>query len=93
MPPAAERIESVWLDATQFDFPAEPLVVHFFNPFYGPVLQAVLRNVRSSVEVAPRDVLLCFTGGVPEEVSGDEAFAPVAAAPDQAVYRVVLPSA
>ena len=36
----AERIEPVWLDAAQFEFPAAPLVVLFFNPFYGACADA-----------------------------------------------------
>jgi hypothetical protein len=71
---ALDRIELVWLDAAQFEFPAEPLVVHFFNPFFGSVLTQVLQNLRSSVKRAPREVLLCFTGAVPAEVAEGDGF-------------------
>jgi SAM-dependent methyltransferase len=85
--PALERIELVWLDAAQFEFPAEPLVVHFFNPFFGSVLTQVLQNLRSSVERAPREVLLCFTGAVPAEVAEGDGFSPVGAEGKQ-TFRV-----
>ena len=68
------RIESVWSDAAEFAFPQEPLVVHFFNPFFGPVMTRVLDNLKASVADAPRDALLCFTGDVPVEVATGEEF-------------------
>jgi hypothetical protein len=91
VPPRADRIASLWLDAAQFEFPLEPLVVHLYNPFFGPVLDSVLRNVVRSVQAVPRDVLLCFTGDVPAAVRRGDAFAPLAVGPgaDSPVHRVV----
>ncbi len=37
----------VCLDACDFQFPADPLVVYLFNPFSEPVFVKVLENLRS----------------------------------------------
>lgn len=46
--PSAPRIESLCMDAQDFGFPAEPLVVYLFNPFPEPVFAAVLERLRRS---------------------------------------------
>ena len=44
-------IESVCEDATAYDLPPEPLVLHFFNPFEEPVM----RDVRTDPAPSKRD--------------------------------------
>jgi SAM-dependent methyltransferase len=41
-------------DAAAFDLPDCVTVPHFYNPFRGPVLNAVLRKVRESLDRSPR---------------------------------------
>jgi SAM-dependent methyltransferase len=41
-------------DATTFALPDCVTVLHFYNPFRGPVLDAVLRKVRESLDRSPR---------------------------------------
>jgi SAM-dependent methyltransferase len=43
-------------DATSFSLPDEVTVLHFFNPFHGDVLDAVLRKVRESLDRRPRTI-------------------------------------
>src|SRR5262249_41876406 len=43
--PSAPPIESVCMDAVDFDFPAEPLVVYLFNPFPEPVFVTVMERL------------------------------------------------
>ena len=51
----ARRTASVHCgDATTFPVPAGPLVAFLFNPFTGPVLEAVAENIRRSFEEQPR---------------------------------------
>jgi SAM-dependent methyltransferase len=41
-------------DATAFDLPDSVTVLHFYNPFRGSVLDAVLRKIRESLDRSPR---------------------------------------
>jgi SAM-dependent methyltransferase len=53
-------IEAVCLDATRFEFPAEPLVIFLFNPFRGQVLQKVIKNIEDSLEDSPREIYILY---------------------------------
>jgi SAM-dependent methyltransferase len=44
------------LDATEFKFPNDPLLVYFFNPFQSKVMEIVLRNLRASIDANLRPV-------------------------------------
>ena len=52
------KIESVNLDATDYIFPHENLVIALFNPFGPEVMQRVLGHIQESVVDCPRDVLM-----------------------------------
>jgi hypothetical protein len=54
------RIEAICMDARDFQFPLEPLVVYLFNPFSEPTFALVLENLRMSVERAPRPVYIAY---------------------------------
>lgn len=54
------HIEAICMDARDFQFPAEPLVVYLFNPFSEPTFARVLEKLRISIERAPRDVYLAY---------------------------------
>ncbi|MGA2535639.1 MAG: class I SAM-dependent methyltransferase [Terracidiphilus sp.] len=61
-------VKSVLADATQFALPAIPLVLFFFNPFTGPVLSAVVSNIRESAINHPRDIVIIAAGSwMPQE--------------------------
>ena len=53
-------ITSLHLDATQFQFPAEPSIVYFYNPFDQFILSQVIENLDRSLIEHPRDVVLMF---------------------------------
>ncbi len=48
------------MDAADFAFPEEPLVLYFFNPFPEEVLTRVLSNLAESLARAPRRVYVLF---------------------------------
>ncbi len=48
------------MDAAEFTFPAEPLVLFFYHPFCKPVLKQVLRNLQVSLRQYPRAVYLVY---------------------------------
>jgi hypothetical protein len=54
------QIQSLCMDARDFEFPLEPLVVYLFNPFSEPTFAQVLGNLRRSVEQAPRTVYIAY---------------------------------
>ncbi len=59
----AERgivIEPVLGDAGAFEFPSDPLVVHFNNPFHEPVMERVIANLTASYETRPRPVVVVY---------------------------------
>jgi SAM-dependent methyltransferase len=53
-------IETVCMDARDFEFPPGPLVIYFFNPFPEPVLAAVLDRLRRSVLNHSRPIFLAY---------------------------------
>jgi hypothetical protein len=51
-------LESLHLNAQQFEFPDEPQVLFFFNPFLPAVMSRVLDNLSASLARHPRPVWL-----------------------------------
>jgi SAM-dependent methyltransferase len=47
-------------DAALYEFPLEPLVVHFNNPFSELVMNTVVANLRSSYEQRPRPIVVVY---------------------------------
>ncbi len=56
----AAEIVPIRMDAADFAFPEEPLVLYFFNPFPEEVLTRVLSNLAESLARAPRRVYVLF---------------------------------
>jgi len=56
------RIETVCMDATEFVIPDVPVVLFFYSPFKGQVMERVLRNVLTSFATHPREIVLVFYG-------------------------------
>ena len=54
------QIETLCMDARDFQFPLEPLVVYLFNPFSESTFAHVLENLRQSIEQAPRPVYIAY---------------------------------
>jgi hypothetical protein len=54
------QIEAICIDARDFQFPAEPLVVYLFNPFSESTFAQILENLRRSIEQAPRPVYIAY---------------------------------
>ena len=47
-------------DATQYQFPAGPLVIYLYNPFCRPVLEKVLANLGRSLTYKPREAAVMY---------------------------------
>jgi SAM-dependent methyltransferase len=61
-------IESISGDATEYVFPAAPLVVYLFNPLPEPGLQRVVRNLERSLQDSPRPVLVLYHNPLAERL-------------------------
>jgi SAM-dependent methyltransferase len=58
--PGSRPIESLCVDARDFEFPDGPLVVYLFNPFPEPVFVAVMERLRESLLNNPRSFFLAY---------------------------------
>ena len=74
------RLESLNMDAVDYRFPEENLVVHLFNPFGPAVLEKVMANLAASIAARPRHVVVVLL--YPEFAE------PVASLPVLQPYRV-----
>ncbi len=55
---ACTRIQSVNMNAADYQFPNENMVLYFFNPFGPEVMKTVLSNLEASLKEHQRDVFL-----------------------------------
>jgi len=55
-----KNVESLNLDAVEFEVPLTPLVLYLFNPFRPAVLIPVLQRLQRSLNSHPRDVTLIY---------------------------------
>ncbi len=55
-------IETLHMDARDYILPDEPLVLFFFSPFLGAMLDRVLANITASYARNPRPLYLVFNG-------------------------------
>jgi 16S rRNA G966 N2-methylase RsmD len=54
------QLESICMDARDFDFPPEPLVVYIYNPFPEAVLAGVLERLLASMAEEPRPIFIAY---------------------------------
>jgi SAM-dependent methyltransferase len=64
-------LETVCGDATEFSFPAEPLVLYLFNPFPESGLRRVIRNLERSLREHPRTVYVLYHNPLLERCLGE----------------------
>ena len=62
------QIESLCVDAVDFELPPEQTVLFFYSPFKAAIFVKVLDNVMSSLNRWPRSVYLLFVGLLPESI-------------------------
>jgi predicted RNA methylase len=59
---------SICLDAREFSFPPDPLIVYLFNPFPDYVLAAVIENLEASLARHPRPVYVIYNAPFEQQV-------------------------
>jgi SAM-dependent methyltransferase len=62
------RISCFCMDAREFVFPDEPLILYLFNPFPDYVMETVLRRLRDSLCQCPRPVFVLYNTPWDEKV-------------------------
>jgi len=55
-------IQSVCVDARDFQLPDDPLVIFFFTPFLSPVIDRVVENIQESYRTNPRPMRIVYYG-------------------------------
>ena len=55
-------VRSILANAAEFELPTVPLVLYFFNPFSGPLLETVINNICRSAQQHPRDIFFILAG-------------------------------
>ena len=61
-------IQAICGDATEFVFPAEPLVIFLFNPLPVPALEKLAGNLDTALRAKPRPVLVIYANPVFEDM-------------------------
>ena len=54
------RVELLVMEAEDFEFPGEPLVLYLYNPFPAAVLERVVANLETSLRRRPRPVAIVY---------------------------------
>ncbi len=54
------QIQTLCLDAAEFEFPPGPLVLFLYNPFWPPVMEKVIENVGASLRLSPRRIIVTY---------------------------------
>lgn len=67
-PRRCKNIQPLNLDATSYQLPESALVLYFFDPFRGSVMQQVLDNIRRSYLESPRKIYLMYLAPVHEDL-------------------------
>jgi SAM-dependent methyltransferase len=77
-------------DAATFPIPMGPVVLFIFNPFKGPVLEAVADNIKKSFSQHVREMLVVYLVPQPESPFDRGApFVKVDSGQDRAIYRLI----
>jgi SAM-dependent methyltransferase len=80
-------------DATEVDFPAEPLLVYLYNPFGEATLRVVVDRLRASLRVRPRVTFVVYVNPVYRQVLVEPYdFAEVGAGHDWIAVRALGPA-
>lgn len=62
------RITSLCMDAREFRFPDDPVLLYLFNPFPDYVLEAVLKNFEASLRASPRSAFIIYNTPIERHV-------------------------
>jgi SAM-dependent methyltransferase len=82
------KIESVCVDAREYEFPPEPLVLYLFNPLPEPALVEVLQRLEKSIAENPSPLWIAYHNPQLERLLSDSSkLAMVSRTEQYSVYR------
>lgn len=64
----ASSCRVIHLDATQYEYPLENLVLFFNNPFSPNVWEKIIPMIEASLQEKPRKIIFIMAGSVPDKV-------------------------
>lgn len=70
-PQGCKDIQCVCMDAVEYEFPRDPLVIYFYNSFKGKVLKQFAANIAQTIIDHPRDVFLVYNNPTEPDVFDD----------------------
>lgn len=79
-------LESICADATEFAFPAEPMVLYLFNPFPESGLRRMVASLEQSLREHPRAVFVLYHNPLLEHVLSESGLRRLHATHQYAVY-------
>lgn len=85
-------IENLCVDAREFEFPNEPIVLYLFNPLPETALTGVIRKLVASLQAHPREVYVIYHNALLEEVLTQQStFGKITGTHQYAVYQSKRP--
>jgi SAM-dependent methyltransferase len=83
------QIEAVCMDACEFRFPAEPLVLYLFNPLPESGLRRLVASLEKSLAANPRTVYVLYHNPLHEHVIGESVvFVRIGGTEQYSIYSV-----
>ncbi len=81
------QIEAICMDACEFPFPAEPLLLYLFNPLPESGMRRLIANLEKSLAASPRPVYVLYHNPLLEHLIGEHAvFVRVGGAEQYSIY-------
>ncbi|HRB82181.1 MAG TPA: class I SAM-dependent methyltransferase [Nitrospira sp.] len=87
----SREVHCLCMDAVDYEFPLEPLVIYFYNPFKGTVLERVAANIARTIADHPRDLFVVYNNPTaPDVFDGIQSLERIFDDPDFLIYRTRL---
>ena len=84
----SKATEVLCLDASEFSFPPENLVVYMYNPVRGRTMRAIIGNLRVSWTSSPREIFILYVSPTCERMfDGEPWLEKLRSGPGLAIYR------
>ncbi len=87
-PQGCKDIQCVCMDAVEYEFPCERLVIYFYNSFKGKVLKQFAANIAQTIADHPRDLFIVYNNPTePDVFDAIHSIERVFDDPDYLIYR------
>src|SRR5581483_3777715 len=84
---SSKMIESICMDATSYEIPADKGVYYFFNPFDEIILERVINNIETSLRANPRTVYILYCNPIHIAVVEKTGFSKIAEGDKFALFK------